>query len=240
MEAVVVPSVIVGTEPKYRFENKYRVSLTDCARITAALCFAMPYDRHTDETGHYTVRTMYLDNLYNTALLEKLDGVERRSKYRIRLYNGSTSYIKLEKKQRVHNMSQKTSCRITAEQCEKLLAGDTGFLLELDSPVAAEFYYKIRCGYRPKCVMEYWRQAFAFEPGNIRITFDKYISAGYDCAEFLEPKITCTTVPMEAMAVLEIKYDNYLPEHISRILQIGKLSKNSVSKYVYGRAYRPY
>ena len=43
----------------------------------------------------------YFDNVYDKAIREKIDGVNKREKFRIRYYDGDTSYIQLEKKSKI-------------------------------------------------------------------------------------------------------------------------------------------
>ena len=48
--------------------------------------------------GKYEIRSLYFDNMEDKALREKLDGISVREKYRLRMYNGDTSVIRLERK----------------------------------------------------------------------------------------------------------------------------------------------
>ena len=91
---------------KYRHELKYSISLADRMALVQRLRPLMQRDPHTDETGRYTIRSVYFDNYKDKALREKLSGVQTREKFRIRYYNEDLSFITLEKKIK-HNCKMK-------------------------------------------------------------------------------------------------------------------------------------
>ena len=55
-------------------------------------------DKNAIDGKGYRVRSLYFDNYNDKVLREKIDGVNEREKFRLRLYNDDTSFIKLEKK----------------------------------------------------------------------------------------------------------------------------------------------
>ena len=221
----------------YRFERKYEISMADAENIANRLRHVMRFDSHANETGHYTVRSLYFDNLYNTALYEKSNGVNRRSKYRIRIYDGCTDKILLEDKQKHDNMCYKLSTLLTKEQCERLIAGEFDWLSQSDHSLLLSLYERMLRGYRPKCIIEYDRQVFICDQSNVRVTIDKNIRSTYRTKEFLLPRISGVRAPLDNWAILEVKYDHFLPIHIRNALQTGYLTQEAVSKYVLGRIY---
>ena len=102
----------------------------------------------------------------------KLDGVNRREKFRLRYYGEKPAFFKLEKKYKVKGLCGKGACRLSREEGERLLRGDFAFLLEKEEPLAREFYAKLRRGLAPKTVVRYTREAFLYAPGNVRVTLD--------------------------------------------------------------------
>jgi len=230
----VVPAIAEGN---YRFERKYGITRSQSTIIAQKLKHIMPYDPCADERGYYLVRSVYFDSPYDTAVYEKLDGASTRAKCRVRLYNGDTSKIKLEKKQRIHNMMKKQSCDITAVQYERIVGGDWDWMLQTGQPLLVETYSKLRCGLRPKCVVEYDRQVFLCHAGNVRITIDKNVRCSNCIKDFLEKDTCCISVPTEDFAVLEVKYDTFLPRHIQLTIEMDGLTQEAVSKYVLSRAY---
>lgn len=94
--------------------------------LRARLSAVMKRDEHA-VNGVYHIRSMYFDNLYDKALREKIDGVNIREIFRIRFYNGDTSFIVLEKKSKINGLCAKESCRITEEEAQKIVDGNLGF-----------------------------------------------------------------------------------------------------------------
>ena len=81
---------------QYRHEYKFLLNALDVFAVRARLQAVMPRDPHAGPGGEYRIRSLYFDDLNNSALWEKLDGVNERRKFRIRYYNDDLSYIMLE------------------------------------------------------------------------------------------------------------------------------------------------
>ena len=82
---------------QFRHEVKHEISHYDMLILRQRLRAVMKPDSHA-VNGRYEIRSLYFDNLDDKALREKLDGVNIRAKYRIRLYNHDPSIIHLERK----------------------------------------------------------------------------------------------------------------------------------------------
>ena len=107
----------------YRHELKYKISYPDYLAMRSRLRPVMKADPHASAGGRYLVRSIYFDNLNDKALREKIDGVAKREKFRIRYYNDDLSYIVLEKKMKIGSLCLKCSAPITEEECRKILNG---------------------------------------------------------------------------------------------------------------------
>ena len=70
---------------EYRHEWKHEITFCDMLAIRQRMRAIAKADRHAYE-GSYGIRSLYFDNLTDKALREKLDGVNRREKFRIRYY----------------------------------------------------------------------------------------------------------------------------------------------------------
>ena len=81
----------------FRHEMKHEISYADMLVIRQRMSAVAGQDIHAID-GKYLVRSLYFDNMDDKALREKIDGVNRREKFRIRYYNHDTSAIYLEKK----------------------------------------------------------------------------------------------------------------------------------------------
>ena len=126
---------------------------------------------------------------------------------------------------------------MTTEQAQKLLCGEYGFLLESGDPLCAEFYSKLmgKC-LRPRTIVRYDREAFVYEPGNVRITLDRSIRTGLGSTDFLNEKLFCAPVLGQG-TVLEVKYDAFLPDLVRMAVQIPGRQAVSCSKYALCRRF---
>ena len=217
-----------------RHELKLYINAADYAQLRARLrTLAKPDENAVDDRG-YKIRSLYFDNYNDKAVIEKLSGQSRREKFRIRYYNNDTSFIRLEKKSKANRLTYKESAVITAEQCMALLAGNYECLKLPDNPLFMELYTKIRYqNLRPRSIVDYYREAYIYRAGNVRITFDSNMKTSNSVAGFLDPKLT--TIPAASALIMEIKYDGFLPDFMRDILQIGFRNQTEFSKYLVAR-----
>lgn len=222
----------------YRHELKFQVSDVELEIIRYRLKPLMQVDIHQEEDS-YTVRSLYFDDLYNSCMRENEDGVDNRRKYRIRIYNGNDTVIKLEKKIKIRGMTRKVSEEISKTDCLTYMAGRT-IELEADaSDLEKELYAEMKMsGMHPVSIVEYERTAFVEPKGNVRITFDRNIGVTEKVEEFLDQNISQIPVLPAGVHVLEVKYDELLPEYISQVLETGRLQRSSFSKYWHSRNYK--
>ncbi len=214
----------------FRHELKHSISSFDQVELVSRLKHVARTDGHAAKNGCYTVRSLYFDNAYDKALREKIEGVSNREKFRIRYYNGDTSYIRLEKKVKTRGLCQKYSTEISKEQCQRLMMGDFNFLIESKDKLLLELYVKMNTQQlRPKNIVEYTRHAFVFPAGNVRVTIDSDIRSSSQVAQFLNPGLYCRSV--SKAIILEVKYDDYLPQIIADMTQINNRQAAAFSKY---------
>ncbi|MBE6895371.1 MAG: polyphosphate polymerase domain-containing protein [Ruminococcaceae bacterium] len=220
---------------EFRVENKYLVTDADLAVIAARLKAVMKQDIH--QTGDcYTIRSLYFDDINDNCLKENEDGVDQRKKYRIRIYDPKGDFIRLEIKEKQRSVTKKYSCRITREECDMIMNGTMPLAFDSRKPLN-ELKLQMRCAKMvPKAIIEYERTAFVHPVGNVRITFDRNISASRYCDSFFDAK-PHSPVPVlpSGMHVLEVKYDEFLPDFIAKQLEISILRQTSFSKYYLGR-----
>ncbi len=215
---------------KFRHEYKHRINMSDVIQLRTRLSAFLKHDKFAGEDGTYFIKSLYFDNVWDKALREKVDGVNNREKFRIRYYGSDTSFIKLEKKSKINGLCNKESVPITAEECKKIIDGDYGFLLESGSSLMREFYAKLYYQQlRPRCIVAYRREAFVYPPGNVRVTLDTDISGSYNVKEFLNPGLKFLGLYRES--VLEVKWDEYLPEIIRDLVQVKSRKSAAFSKY---------
>ncbi len=215
---------------KFRHEYKHKVNLSDILQLRTRLSAIMKHDEHADADGTYLIKSLYFDNYMDKALCEKLDGVDKREKFRIRCYNTDTSFIRLEKKSKINGMCLKESVRITKEECQRIIDGDIGFLMESENNLMRELYAKMHYQLlRPKCIVAYTRESFVYPPGNVRVTIDTNICGSYDVQNFLNPDLSF--LQLYHTHILEVKWDEFLPQIIRDIVQMKSRRTSAFSKY---------
>lgn len=220
----------------YRHEWKHILSQEDLQILRPRLRAVLESDPYAAE-GAYQIRSLYFDNLYDKALREKVDGVDMREKFRIRMYNGDTSLIKLEKKSKKNGLGTKYAAGLSIEEVKKLLEGDLGWMLDSGRGLVQELYCKMRYqGLSPKTIVDYRREPFIFRPGNVRVTLDYDIRTGIHCTDFLNPE--SITIPAgDAPILMEVKWDAFLPSIVRDVVSIPNRRVTSFSKYAQCRIY---
>ena len=222
---------------KLRHELKHNINPQDDLILTSRLRKLFRHDTNAGSHGSYRVSSLYFDTPYDKALRQKIDGVNQREKFRLRYYGADTSFIRLEKKFKVNGLCGKHSARVTEEQVRRILSGDIEFLLDSEHPLHTELYSKMRGQLLvPKTIVTYDREAFLYEPGNVRLTIDRDLRSGLTCKDFLNPQLYHAPVS-DGLAVLEVKYDEFLPELVSMAVQIPNRRASAYSKYAICRRY---
>lgn len=227
----------MGTN-KYRHELKHYINMSDYIAIKSRLSEVMKLDKNSNESNEYKIRSLYFDNFNNKVLMEKINGINNREKFRIRFYNNDYSFIRLEKKSKTNGLCIKYSEKLTKEQCEKIVNGDIEFLKASSKPLFIELYAKMKSELlKPKTIVDYVREAYVYSTGNVRITFDKDIRTGVNSINIFDEKLSTINVIDNNIIVLEVKYDEFLPEIIKHIIQTNDRRASAISKYAASRIY---
>ena len=225
-----------GQRNDYRHEWKHVIGASDMIAIRQRLRAVAQVDANAVD-GKYLVRSLYFDNLSDQALREKIDGVNRREKFRIRYYNGDTSEIQLEKKAKWNSLGTKDRAVLNAEEAQRIVDGELDWMLTDDRPLVQELYVKMKNGgFRPKTIVDYTREPFVYAPGNVRVTLDYNIRTGLHCTDFLNGN--CVTIwAGNDVTILEVKWDAFLPSVIRDAVQLKNRQSTSFSKYAACRIY---
>ena len=219
-----------------RHEYKHQLSPQEELVLVQRLRKLFPHDANAGPEGSYRITSLYFDTPYDAALREKLDGVDRREKFRLRYYGEHPAWVKLEKKYKVNGLCGKRSARLSREEAETLLAGEYAFLLEREEPLLRELYSKLRAGLAPRTVVCYDREAFIYAPGNVRVTLDRCLRTLQNPLDFLTPA-AFPLKPMDGLTVLEVKYDAFLPDIVRLAVQVPGRRAAACSKYALCRRF---
>ena len=221
---------------QYRHEWKTEISYADRLLLKSRLDAVCERDPHVGADGCYHIRSIYFDNPDDTALRDNIAGAAHRRKFRIRYYNGDLSYILLEKKCKDNSLGYKLSAPLTVAETQKILDGDTDFLYGSDDPLLRDLGEQMRHGlYAAKTIVEYSRIPYIYPAGNVRVTLDFDIRTGLWNRDFLD--WDSLTVPASDISLLEIKYDNFIPDVIRAAVQLGNRRLGAFSKYAASRMF---
>lgn len=224
---------------KFRHEMKYLCTDAQLRMIQSRLRGILKEDSHTREDGTYLIRSLYFDDYDNRCLAENIAGVAPREKYRIRIYNGSMERISLERKSKYSDKIRKKACVISKEQYEILTNPRSDKTVKDEYP---ELMQKLLALYHtsrmePKVIVEYERRPYVYQTGNVRITFDRNLTSSSKLDTFSDEVIAGRPIMPTGLQLLEVKYDQFLPDHIYRTLQTANLQLTAYSKYYLCRKY---
>lgn len=223
---------------KLRHELKHTINLSDYFVLRQRLSLIAQPDPHTGKDGRYRVRSLYFDNIDNKALREKLDGVNNREKFRLRYYNDNTASINLEKKSKINSLCGKEATRITKAQCEWLISGDIEWMKYCSNNLLLELYTKMHYQQlRPTTVVDYMREPFIYGPGNVRVTIDSEIRTGLYSKDLFNQDLPTLHTSTGGIIILEVKYDEFIPDIIRDIIQTENRRASAFSKYAVCRTY---
>lgn len=233
--------MMIQAKRKYRHEYKYVCNALQNAVLKVRVRGIMRKDMHAGSEGAYRIRSLYFDDLDDRCYYENESGIGERDKYRIRIYNGDSSRIALEKKSKLRGMTRKTSCRITEAQCRAFMAGRLPVITEDMNPMQKQLFGEMRqkC-MRPVVIVEYVRYPFVEKNGNVRVTFDENISSSNETDKFLDKELIFRPIMEKGQSILEVKWDEFLPDYLKHHMQMDTLSRSSFSKYYLCRKYNTY
>ena len=218
---------------KFRHEQKYLLTFDNYMRIKIAIKQCMALDANSVEGKGYHIRSLYFDDMYESALNEKLSGIVNRKKYRVRIYNFSNERIKLEIKRKFNDYTNKIATTISREEYEKIYYSDVSEFAFSDDRVKKSYYLEIRNNLLcPKVIVDYYREAYILPYNEIRVTFDTQLSALKPCLNIFSETIHSSALPEKYAFILEVKYNSFLPTHIKSILEYYDLTRLSVSKFL--------
>ena len=223
---------------KFRHELKYQITDAQVAMLQNRIRHLIPMDSHVGQAGTYRIRSLYFDDYEDRCLRENEDGTDPREKFRIRIYNASSQRITLECKRKERGKTHKSACPLTVEQTKLLMAGKILPDIGSQPPVLRKLTLQMMTRrMRPVVIVEYDRIPYVYKNGNVRITLDTTITSSSAVERFLEPDILPRPVLPAGQQLLEVKYDEYLPDFIYRSLQLHSLRQTAFSKYAICRKY---
>lgn len=245
----------------FRHEYKYIISTQQALILKSRLETIMFRDAHAGQSGAYEIRSIYFDDMNDSCYYQNEAGTDPRSKYRIRIYNGSKDQIVLEKKIKQNGMTKKLHQDLTMAQYEMLtgMSGDEGDvklesiepefchighqlwnfdeIYEEPSLIQELLILKQTRLMQPKVIVAYERTPFVENNGNVRVTFDDGICSSADFEAFFHTDLHARKILPQGQTLMEVKFDEFLPAYIKEVLENGHMRQTTFSKYYLCRRY---
>jgi len=218
---------------EYRVEKKYLATDIQIEYLRTRLGGLVKKDPNM-KGDSYLIRSLYFDDMTDSCLTENESGTDEREKFRIRTYDNNHEIIKLELKGKKSGFTSKKSTLLSFDEADRLLNRKEVFGTQeaLKTKISAEMQYR---RLQPVCIVEYERTAYVDPLGNVRITFDRNIAGSSNIKSMWDNDICVMPVLPIGQHVIEIKYDEFLPDYIGEIIREVNLNRVAFSKYYFAR-----
>ena len=91
--------------------------------------------------------------------------------------------------------------------------------------------------YKPKVIVEYHRVALVLPVSNIRITFDTNLRSNINHLDLFSTVKDTMPVIIEGKQILEVKYDEFLPSYVKKVISGVSAERMAISKYTLARRF---
>ena len=220
-----------------RFEFKYLLNAKLRNDFESELLAFMDLDPYVDKQQHseYFVRSLYFDTPQLQCFYDKVDGLKRRHKFRVRTYTDTPSpetpqFLEIKGRYNQFVFKHRVELEYQDESLERRLRHQA-----LNSTVIEQFQFEyFKRQIRPVALIDYWRRPYIskYDP-EFRLTFDHRLQAtatrelspheGEDRREFLS-----------GYTVMEVKFKRQFPAWFHGLLQAYELERLSISKICRG------
>ncbi len=225
------------SDKNYRHELKYLISYPQLIILKNRICRLAEIDPHAKQDGMYNIRSLYFDDCYNTCFYENENGTDPREKLRIRIYNHASNNISLECKRKQRGKTLKSSCSITKELAEQLINGTVPDTCANHEVLQKLMLWMRTNRARPAVIVEYDRIPYIYRTGNVRVTFDTNISSSSAFENFFHETIPKRPIMPSGCHLLEVKFDEFLPDFIYHSLNLNQLQQTAYSKFYLSRKF---
>ena len=223
-----------------RHELKYFINPAELEVLRVRLRPALAMDSHCRGGKPYVIRSLYFDDIDESAWFDKQSGVMHRDKYRIRIYRYSDKEIFLERKRKLGDLIQKSSVQITRRLCDQIIAGNPAGLQKAQNPLLQDLFVQMRTRLlRPRVIVDYAREAYLHPAEDVRVTFDLNLRSGLHSTDLFNPALPTVCPHDRNVEILEVKFNNYLPGYVAALLSGIQAERSAVSKYILCRRFEP-
>lgn len=215
-----------------RFEYKYVLPKSRIEGLIPVLKSYMDFDPYSD-SDYYPLHSIYFDTHNSVSFYEKIAGIEKRKKFRIRSYYKNLTPDKpvfFEIKEKDKDVILKRRFNVRYSEITDVLEGKYG---NKDNSCYKEWrYHMLRYNYKPKVLIEYDRMAFnAKSSADLRITIDQNLRYAMTSGIVDFASATRPVHNMRDFGVVEIKFRTYIPSWLSRLIMKYNLHNEAYSKF---------
>lgn len=222
---------------EYRHELKYLCDDAQLLILRARLAHLLRRDEHQTRAEGYVIRSLYFDDFDDAYLEANYRGFDDRVKFRIRAYERTDDVIRLETKFKLRGMTRKDSCALSRDQYDEIVAGRAPrFSKEMPQPLRYLYTEMSTSLLKPTILVEYTRTAFVEPIGNVRVTFDRNIASSTKVDAMFGETLPLIPLLPPRQHILEVKYDELIPDYLVQTLDLGNLTQITFSKYAMCRS----
>jgi hypothetical protein len=206
----------------------------------------MEFDPHVRNNHHYEVRSVYFDSPFIKSYFEKTNGIKTRIKLRIRFYpdfqNGDKELVFVELKKKNNENVSKNRVLVPFKDAFKVIDDTTSEAKNFyrnasneDKANIEEIWYLYnRYHLQPVCVVCYNRQPYMDKIKNrFRMTFDTDVKVRYYNFDLHDGNGSKYVVPPN-ICIMEVKFNNFIPNWAVKILQRNNMIQEKMSKFASG------
>jgi|TARA_B100001971_G_scaffold213463_1_gene246891 hypothetical protein len=220
-----------------RRELKYYISYQEYVILSNLFKKFLKIDKYTKQgQDGYFIRSLYFDTLDNKEFEEKMTGIKKRTKYRMRIYDIDDNKVKFETKRKSDDVIIKETAIIDRKDAIEIQNMNYEVMLKYNDKVLNNAYKQFKMtNYYPVVLVDYLRRAFVYDINNIRIVFDKFLKTSTLHLDIFSKTDFSTQKMKDGLVIMEIKYDKYIPKWLKRLIQIPAAERSAISKYCIGR-----
>jgi len=227
-----------------RYEYKYQISEEIIPQIRDFITPFTIFDPHLVDSkqNKYTVRSIYFDTPSLDFYYEKIEGLKIRKKLRIRTYNEMNDFAFLEIKRKFVNCITKERSKLPFMVIERLINTPEESAIEYPEDdynarlVSGKFVYTLlKKGLLPVVLVVYEREAYiGVHDDRERLTIDTDVRAipQPDLGDILNTENFVSII--KKVGILELKFDDIMPQWMKNLVLEFGLEKESISKYCLG------
>ena len=223
-----------------RFEFKYIIKKNVSEAIQNEVKNFTKIDSYANNKSKYLVRSLYFDNNLFSNFHDKVDGVKKRYKFRIRTYTDNDNFntpLFLEMKGRNNLRTYKIRTKIKKNDLNLFYKQKNLLNLKykyLNNKLIEQYIFdSYKKKIIPKVLIDYNRLPLINKNGlYFRLTFDSDIKACSSNNIF--SRDNSWKICIAGNDILEVKFDFTIPPWFHRIIQSYQLKRISVSKFVIG------